>query len=152
MKYLLGAGDTKEEGYIIVDSSSTCGADICADVTKFPWDWMEDEVDLIKSQNLLEHLSVDDRMNFFNEAWRKLKVGGVLSTHVPLLKLDEAHLMAAFTDISHKSYFTLQTFDYLDMDHQRGRIYGKDYGLKLWKKIRHEEWCDRFLICELQKV
>lgn len=151
MKYSLGSGDIKDEGFISVDLSDKCGADIVADVSKFPWDWMEDGAEMIMSKNLLEHLSVDDRMKFFNEAYRKLRSGGILYTLVPLFKLDEAHMMAAFTDISHKSYFTNQTFQYLDMDHNRGQVYGKDYGLSLWKIIRHEEWESRFLICEMQK-
>lgn len=159
MKYSLGSGDIKEEGFISVDFSDKCGAEIVADVTKFPWDWMEDGAEMIMSKNLLEHLNADERIKYFNEAHRKLKVGGILYTLVPLavspndsLEDLKAHLMAALTDPTHSSFFTTQTFDYLDMEHQRGKIYGRDYGLKLWKRTRNEEFNKRFLIVELVKV
>lgn len=157
-KYSLGAGDVKEEGFISVDLSPECGADIVADVRVFPWDWMEDGAEMIMSKNLLEHLSVDERAKFFNEAHRKLKVGGILYTLVPLaispedtLEELKEHLMASMTDLTHKTFFTTQSFDYLDMDHKRGKVYGRDYGLKLWKRVRNEEWNKRFLIVELMR-
>jgi predicted SAM-dependent methyltransferase len=158
IKYLLGAGEVREEGFITVDLSDKCGCDIVADVRVFPWDWMPDGVDMIKSQNLLEHLTEEERVKYFNEAHRKLKVGGILYTLVPLLMSPEdsleelkEHLMAAFTDPTHKSYWSTQTIDYFNKDHQRGKIYGRDYNILPWEVVRNEKFNRRFLITELRK-
>lgn len=156
MKYDLGAGQQKEPGYISVDISDKCGADIVADIRE-PWVWAEN-VEALRADNLLEHLTWEEMKAVMNEAWERMTPGGVFWIRLPLaVSFDDSleelkdHLMAALTDPSHKTFYTTQTFDYFDMDHQRGKIYGRDYGLKLWKRIRNEEWNKRFLIIELQK-
>lgn len=157
MKILLGSGEQKEEWFLSVDISDQCGADIVADVRE-PWDWATEPIEMIKSDNLLEHLTWEETKALMNQAWEKMAPGGLFWIRVPLAvsfsdNLEELkdHLMAAMTDPSHKTFYTTQTFDYYDMDHQRGKVYGRDYGLKLWKRVRNEEWNKRFLIVELVK-
>lgn len=55
-----------------------------------------------------------------NEWWRILAQGGTLWLRVP----DAEEPATAWTDPTHKHVFTLQSFDYWDMDTH----YGKDYG------------------------
>jgi predicted SAM-dependent methyltransferase len=151
MRYDLGAGQNKEPGFVSVDISDKCGADIVADVTEFPWDWMAGPVEAIRADNLAEHLSVEERIAFFNECHDRLEPGGMLWIRVPLLKLDNDHISGAFSDPTHKTVFTTETADYFNQDHQRGKVFGRDYGIKLWKVQRNEEWGTKFLIMEFIK-
>jgi predicted SAM-dependent methyltransferase len=135
-----------------VNISDKCRADIVADVRE-PWTWATEPIEMIKADNLLEHLTPEERITVINEAYDKMAEGGIFWIRVPLLKMAEENILAAFTDPTHKSFFTIQTFDYWDKNHQRGKVFGRDYGIKLWTRIRNEEWREnkRFLIDELCK-
>lgn len=150
MKYNLGAGTQKIDGFVSVDLSPKCGADIVADIRKTPWDWMVD-ADEIRLDNTAEHLSVEERIIVFNEAWEKMKSGGLFWIRVPLFKLDDDHISGAFSDPTHKTFWTMETIDYFNKDHPRGRIFGRDYGIKLWKVQRNEDVPPKFLEIELIK-
>lgn len=150
MKVLLGSGEQKEDGYLSLDISKECHPDIVADIRE-PWTWATEPIEELKADNLTEHLTPDERIDVMNEAWDRMKPGGMFWIRGPLLKLDEDHLMGAFSDPTHKSYFTMETWDYWDIDHPRGRVYGRDYGIKLWKIQRKEEWGAKFFIVELIK-
>lgn len=156
MKVLIGSGSQKEDGFVSVDISEKCGADIVADIRN-PWDWAKEPIEAIRADNVLEHLTWEETRDVMNQAWEKMAPGGLFWIRVPLaisqtddLESLKSHLMAAMTDPSHKSFYTTETFDYYDIDHPRGRVYGRDYGLKLWKRLRNDE-DSRFLIVELQK-
>lgn len=72
MKVLLGAGEDREEGFVSLDISDKCGADIVADVRDIPWTWATEPLTMIKANNLLEHLTVEERIAVVNEAWDKM--------------------------------------------------------------------------------
>jgi hypothetical protein len=149
MQIILGSGSQKEEGFISVDISDKCSPHIVADVRQ-PWEWASEPITYIKSENLLEHFTPDERIRALNEAHDRMATGGIFKITVPLLKLIEDNLMGAFTDPTHKCYFTTGTFDYWNKNHARGRVFGRDYGIKLWTIISKKER-DRFLEIELQK-
>ena len=150
MKYSIGSGNIKEEGFISVDISDKCGADIVADVRE-PWTWALEPIEELKSYNLLEHLSVEERISVMNEAHDRMKPGGKFFVRVPLLKLDEAHFSGAFSDPTHKTFWTIETVDYFNKNHARGRVFGRDYGIKLWEVLKNEEAGEKFLDIILQK-
>lgn len=156
MKVIIGSGNQREEGFVSVDIADKCGADLVADVRK-KWNWATEPIEMLKADNLHEHLTWEETRDMMNQAWEKMISGGVFWIRVPLAISFEdnheqlvEHLMAALTDPSHKSFYTTQTFDYYDMNHARGRIYGRDYGLKLWKRTMSKT-DGRFLIVELVK-
>lgn len=150
MKVLLGSGNQKEPGFISVDISDKCGADIVADIRE-PWMWATEPIEELKADNLMEHLSVEERIAVMNEAWERMKPGGVFWIRVPLLKLDNEHISGAFSDPTHKTFWTMETADYFNKDHARGRVFGRDYGIKLWTVLQNEDVPPKFLEITLQK-
>lgn len=150
MKVLLGSGNQKEEGYLSLDISDKCGADIVADIRE-PWTWATELIEELKADNVMEHLSVEERISVMNEAWERMKPGGMFWIRVPLFKLDADHISGAFSDPTHKTFWTMETIDYFNQDHPRGRVFGRDYGIKLWKVQRNEDVPPKFLEIELIK-
>lgn len=79
LRYDLGAGNNKQEGFRGVDIMP--GSDIVADLNK-PWKFAKDNsVDELYCSHFVEH--VDDLMHFFNEAHRVLKPGCNLTIIAP---------------------------------------------------------------------
>jgi len=153
MKYNIGSGDLKKEGYTNVDLSTKCRPEIVADITKTPWNWANPGAERIEADNLFEHIEPHTLIEVINECHRILKPGGRLWLRVPFVKFTPENLTACFTDPTHVNYFTEGTFDYWNKDHARHRAFGKDYGIKPWKVIRNSEWEKKsiFLIVELEK-
>jgi SAM-dependent methyltransferase len=76
MKLDIGCGQNKMPGFEGVDCIDFPGVDHVLDVRKTPWPWEDNSVDEVHSSHFLEHLSGPERVGFFNELYRVLKVGG----------------------------------------------------------------------------
>lgn len=176
MRLNLGAGDQKIEGYESVDIAPNCNPDHLLDITKFPYPWRENSIDGIMADNIMEHIEPITFIKVMNECHRIMKPGGKIWIRVPhipikadienleftekdyrylrriIVRTLEA-LNAAFTDPTHLGFFTLQTFDYWNKNHARGRTFGKSYGIISWTVIRNEIHPQqrKFLMVELQK-
>jgi SAM-dependent methyltransferase len=74
IKINLGCGDNKLPGWLNHD------ADI--DIT-YPLPWPDDYVDFILIEHCVEHISYHEAVRFFKEAYRVLRIGGVLRVIVP---------------------------------------------------------------------
>jgi len=74
LKLDLGCGQTAKEGFIGVDISADCGADVVHDLRVYPWPFESDSVDEVFSSHFLEHVPGHDRFRLFDELWRILKV------------------------------------------------------------------------------
>lgn len=116
----LGCGQTKQntEFYeqnlnisptkiIGVDMVKCKGVDVVHNLTKFPYPFADDSVDVIYTCHFLEHLDGEERMKFFNECYRILKVGGKMRHVHPYYKSvravqDPTH---KWPPISENSYF-----------------------------------------------
>lgn len=154
MKLNLGAGADKIEGFKTVDISDRYNPDYVFDITKTPYpdEWMGCEY--IRADNIFEHLYPEQLIAVINECHRIMAPGGILWIRSPHVTLDPQNILGAFTDPTHRSYFTLQTFDYWDLEHKRHEWIAKSYGIIGWKRIRNEAWAQnkKFMIVELQKV
>lgn len=75
MKLDLGCGHRKREGFVGVDSSPDCGADIVHDLTQMPWPFDDESVDEVHSSHFLEHLDGAERIAFMDELYRVMKPG-----------------------------------------------------------------------------
>ncbi|MBL8242850.1 MAG: class I SAM-dependent methyltransferase [Rhodanobacteraceae bacterium] len=75
MKLDLGCGSRKAEGFLGVDISAECGADIVHDLRVYPWPFADDSVDEVRCSHFLEHLTGEERMKFMDELWRVMKPG-----------------------------------------------------------------------------
>ncbi len=95
----LGCGQTKQtsEFYISnmnitptkiigVDIVKCKGVDVVWDLTKFPYPFKSETVDVIFSSHFVEHLDGIERMKFFDECYRILKPGGKMRLVHPYYK------------------------------------------------------------------
>lgn len=78
VKLDIGCGGNKKEGFIGVDMYKMNGVDVVADLRK-KWPWKDNSVDEVHSAHFIEHLTNFndkwERVHFFNELHRVLKVG-----------------------------------------------------------------------------
>ena len=84
MKYNLGGGPKRIDGYLNVDAHPwDVSTDVIWDLTKVPYGFVEEPVDEIVAMELLEHLSFRETQKVLREWYSILKVGGKLSIQVP---------------------------------------------------------------------
>lgn len=80
-----------------VDIAKCPGVDIVHDLTKFPYPFKDETVDVIYSSHFVEHLDGTERIKFFNECHRILKPGGKMRLIHPYYKS-----VRAIQDPTHK--------------------------------------------------
>lgn len=84
LKLDLGCGPSKKEGFHGVDIRDIPGVDTVHDLRKGPWPWDSGSVAEVYSSHFLEHLTAPERVTFFNEMYRVMKIGGtalIVSPH-----------------------------------------------------------------------
>lgn len=106
MKILdIGCGKNKIKGAIGIDISPNSDADIIHDLNKFPYPIADSAFDEIYCLDVLEHL--EDVMAVMHEVNRIGKIGAKVFIRVP--HFSSYH---AFTDLTHKHFFSSQSFKY----------------------------------------
>lgn len=110
----LGAGKDRKEGFINVDIYPFPGIDVVADITKGLPMFEDSSVDLIYSQDFLEHLPQESKIFVMNEMWRVLKDGGIMDHTIPM-----AGSVNDFGSPSHLSHWHPQQFEHFDPDSYR---------------------------------
>jgi len=113
----LGCGNNKVNGSIGLNDIKLPGVDVVHNLNTFPYPFKDNEFDKIYANMVLEHL--DDLMKTMNEIHRILKLGGYLHIKVPYYTS-----MDAFTDPTHKNFFSEKSFLYFT-DHSRWNFYTK---------------------------
>jgi SAM-dependent methyltransferase len=109
----IGCGDDKLPGATGVDSLKLPAVDVVHNLDSTPWPFADNAFDVIYAHSVVEHLS--DIVAFMEEVWRVLAPGGRIIISVPYFRSPDA-----FTDITHKHFFTSQSFDYfLNEDNTR---------------------------------
>jgi predicted SAM-dependent methyltransferase len=128
MKILdLGCGENKVERAIGLDNIALHGVDIIHDLLNFPYPIKNESFDIIYLRHVIEHFEIKHINQILNECHRILNLNGKLMISVP-----HAFSVAAFTDISHKSYFTFNSGKFWDKTHSKA--YYKDRVL-LWDLV-----------------
>jgi predicted SAM-dependent methyltransferase len=109
----LACGQVPRDGFEGVDLWS--GATHQMDLLKFPWKWASSSVDELYSAHFVEHIPMeltpsgqDLFLAFFDECWRILKNGGVMTVVCP-----NARSNRAFQDPTHRRFIVGETFMYL---------------------------------------
>lgn len=105
----IGCGQEKFPGSIGMDIVKNSQADIVHDASDIPWPFEENSFDMVIANHFVEH--TDDILVFFNEAHRILKHSGRIIIQVPYFRKTDA-----FTDITHRHFFTSQSLDYIIKD------------------------------------
>lgn len=107
MKLNLGCGERKVEGFIGVDKIKTKAVDKVWDLNVFPYPFSDNSVAEVFMDNVLEHL--EDVILTMEEIYRISKPGAKIKINVPYFKSN-----SAFTDPTHKHFFTENSFKYFD--------------------------------------
>jgi predicted SAM-dependent methyltransferase len=110
--------------------------DVAHDLDVTPWPWLDSEFEKIVAFDVVEHLKCEVQQ-WLNEAWRILKPGGFFFIRVPHYQHENA-----FTDPTHRRFFTPRTFDYWDRTKELHEKYGCYYfadAAKWWMVQRAEQ-------------
>ena len=83
VKIDVGCGKNKREGFIGVDQYAMEGVDRVFKVGKEAWPFEDSSVDEAHSSHFIEHLTAGERVHFYNELYRVLKLGCSATINVP---------------------------------------------------------------------
>lgn len=106
----LGCGNKKIAGFIGVDRIKTAAADVVHDLNMAPYPFAAGSVDEIIADNVLEHLN--DVIAVLEEWHRLCRNGAIIKISLPYYKSS-----GAFTDPTHKHFFTENSFQYFKPEH-----------------------------------
>jgi SAM-dependent methyltransferase len=101
----LGSGLKPRPGAVNLDIVATTNPDVVHDLNVRPWPFDDGAFDEIWAQDVIEHL--DDVVGTMEEIHRVSSAGGVVHITVPHFSCANA-----FTDITHKHYFSYFSFGY----------------------------------------
>ena len=108
----LGCGKNKITGSIGLDNVPLNNVDIIHDLLDTPYPLENNSFDKIYLRNVLEHFLIEDISKILSECYRLLSLNGNLIITIP-----HAFSVAAYTDITHKSYFTFNSGKFFDKTH-----------------------------------
>lgn len=134
----LGCGDYPLDGAVNHDLTKHADhVDVTHDLNVLPWPWENNEFTRIVAIDVFEHLRIDIQ-EWLDECWRILTPGGKLELRVPYYAHENA-----FTDPTHRRFFTAKTFDYWDKSKPMYIDFGRYYfasSNKWWrvKLVQHD--------------
>lgn len=127
----IGCGQNKQEGFVGLDYEKYDGVDIVHDCEEFPWPLPDESVLLATASHLLEHINPHKGVfiNFMNEVWRIMKVGGEFAFVVPY-----AGSPGYWQDPTHVNPINRNTLAYFDpLDPKLGNQLYHFYKPNPWK-------------------
>jgi predicted SAM-dependent methyltransferase len=145
MKLNLGCGNQKYKGYLNVDSNPRCKPDKIVDLEKrLPF--KDNTFEEVTAEHIIEHISDTERI--MKEIWRICKNGAVVKITVPHYKTE-----AAFTDPTHKRFFSPGTFEYFTKKRKTSYYFDFEYEIVnikverkgILRKLLHHLHLDRVL-------
>lgn len=101
----IGPGKKGVPGSVTIDMLNLPGVDVVHDLDSLPWPFAENEFDLIFAHNVFEHL--DNQIAIMKEMKRLLKPKGRVLIAVPYFRCPDA-----YTDSTHRHFFTTRSMDY----------------------------------------
>ena len=110
----LGCGSLKVEGAVGLDNVSIPGVDIVHDLLDFPYPIENESFDNIYLRHVIEHFYLNDIEKILNECSRILASDGILQITVP-----HAFSISAFTDPTHKQFFTFGSGHFWNKKNQK---------------------------------
>lgn len=105
----MGCGNNKRQGAIGVDSNPQTNADIIHNLDEYPYPFEDNQFDEIYVTHCIEHL--EDVVKTIEEIHRIGKPGCIVTIDAPYFSGQDA-----FSDPTHKHFFTSRTFDYFTND------------------------------------
>lgn len=132
---VIGCGTFPKPGWVNLDIVPCKGVDVVHDLNVFPYPFSKGSVRYIMAKHILEHLT--DLVKAMDEVHRILKPGGKIEIIVPYYKHKNA-----FSDPTHKQFFTEHTMDYFIEGGGRSGIGW--YTDKKYKKIYFKKYNNGF--------
>lgn len=85
MKFNMGCGVNRREGYLNVDAAAACEPDEVWDLEQTPWPWPDSCAEEVQFIHSLEHMGGDPKvfLALMSELYRILAPGGEAIIHVP---------------------------------------------------------------------
>jgi hypothetical protein len=140
MKILdLGCGNKKYPGSVGIDINPHSDADIIHDLNDVPYPFEDSIFDEIIADNIIEHL--ENIIEVMEELSRISKLGASIKIIVPYFRAKWAYI-----DITHRHFFTVESFAYFDPDHIISKLYKYSrVRFKLIKVIFNERLTNGFI-------
>ena len=143
----LGAGDSPQPGFILVDKIKYPNIDVVCDLEKFPWPFPDECADLLMASQLVEHIKPWLFLDFMAEAWRILKPKGHFMIATPY-----AGSPGFWQDPTHCAGFNELTWSYFDpLDATSNGMLYLNYRPKPWKIIENSWFSNGNLETVLEK-
>ena len=120
---------------IYLDKIALPRINVVHDLNSFPYPFKDSEFDEVCAEHVLEHL--DNVVRVIEELWRITKPDGIMKIIVPAW-----NAWQAYTDPTHKHFFTRESFDFWDSTTSIGKERG--YYIAQKCKIKVEEKKIRF--------
>lgn len=114
----LGCGEAKQKNFIGLDKRKLPGVDIVWDLEIYPYPLPDECCLTITGSHIIEHIKPWLTIDFFNELWRIMKVGGRLALSTPY-----AGSYGFWQDPSHTKGFNEASFQYFDPVYPLYQIY-----------------------------
>lgn len=114
----LGCGENKQNGFVGIDKRPLNNVDIVHDLETFPYPLPDGICNTIIGSHIVEHINPKVMIDFMNELWRLLKVGGRLAFVLPY---GVNHLFVG--DPTHINPCNEFTWQYFDPNYQLYNIY-----------------------------
>ena len=134
LKLDLGCGTGKAgPEWTGVDVDPTCKPDRLVDLVMVPWPWESSTVDEIRASHYIEHLPPtcrccrnmkDTLVEFYEECYRVLKPGGILTVTWPSVRSERA-----FMDPYHRRFIGREHVLYMSAEGRKSLGVGQ-YGIK----------------------
>ena len=105
----VGCGKKKKEGAIGIDFNANTDADVIHNLNVFPYPFESDSFDEVFVTHCIEHL--DDVVKVMEELHRISRPGARIVIDAPYFSGQDA-----FSDPTHKHFFTSRSFDYFTGD------------------------------------
>ena len=116
----LGSGKKYDPVAVNVDVIATTNPDIVHNLDVRPWPLPDDHFLEVQAFDVIEHL--DDVVASMEEIHRVCQDGAVVKITVP-----HYSCCNAFTDITHRHYFSVRSFDYFTGDNEFGFYTDRQY-------------------------
>ena len=114
----VGCGNSKAIGALGIDKYSDTQAEVIHDLDNYPWPFPDDKFYSVICNDVLEHL--DDVIKVVEEVHRISRKNAILYIRVPHFSSVQAH-----SDLTHKHYFSSQSFDCFVQDDYPHKQYSK---------------------------
>jgi len=118
MKLDIGCGDRKATGHVGMDRQACDGVDVIHDWNDLPWPFENAEFVEARASHVVEHICPLRIIEWIDEVWRVLKVGGRLHIAMPY-----AGSGSYAQDPTHCLQATEKTWQYFDPQYSLHSVY-----------------------------